>query len=103
MNTKVKDVAVFGTYAKTTAAVLQYVKLYSLLVLPAVEHANHRGGSTNSSKGGFWAGILQGVGGGGKVQVRGNFHIPTSKEENNLDGGGVAPYRPLDPPLNEGV
>ena len=43
------------------------------------------------------------LGGGGRVEVRGNFHIPTSKEENNLDGGGVAPYRPLDPPLNEGV
>ena len=42
---------------------------------------NDMGGPRNSSRrgGGFWAGILQG--GGGMVQVRGNFHILTSKKK----------------------
>ena len=47
---------------------------------------NNRGGSTNSSTegggGGSGAGILQG---GFRVQVRGNFHILTSKK---YTGGG---------------
>ena len=41
----------------------------------------NRGGPTIFSKGGgggFWAGILQG---GFRVQVRGNFHILTSKKK----------------------
>ena len=37
-------------------------------------------------RGGFWAGILQG---GVKVQVRGNFHILTSKKKK--PGGGLTP------------
>ena len=43
-----------------------------------------RGGSRNSLKGGggFWARILR-RGGGVRVQVRGNFHILTSKKNNN--------------------
>ena len=52
-----------------------------------------RGGSRNSLKGGFWARILR-RGGGVKVQVRGNFHILTSKKKKNQPlkgGGGVNP------------
>ena len=51
------------------------------------------GGSRNSLKGGggFWARILRRGGGGGvRVQVRGNFHILTSKKKKN---------QPLDPLL----
>ena len=46
INTKIKDVALTfinplaHMRSHTTAAVLQYVELYSLLVLPTVEHAN---------------------------------------------------------------
>ena len=44
-----------------------------------------RGGSRNSLKGGgFWARILRR--GGARVQVRGNFHILTSKKNKNLLG-----------------
>ena len=61
----------------------------------------YRGGSKNSLKGGgggFWVRILRrggwvgGVGGGGfRVQVRGNFHILTSKKNKtttSVKGGG---------------
>ena len=46
INPKIKDVAVTcinplaHIRSHKTAAVLQYVELYSLLVIPAVEHAN---------------------------------------------------------------
>ena len=50
-----------------------------------------RGGPRNSSGGGggFWAEIIQG--GGVRVQVRGNFHILTSKKPR---GGGLNPIHP---------
>ena len=46
INTEIKDVGVTcnnplaDMRSHTTAAVLQYVELYSLLVIPAVEHVN---------------------------------------------------------------
>ena len=46
-----------------------------------------RGGSRNSLRGGgFWARILRG--GGVRVQVRGNFHILTSKKTQKTSAGG---------------
>ena len=48
----------------------------------------YRGGSRNSSKGG---------GGGFRVQVRGNFHILTSKKKKKTSEGGG--FKPPNPPL----
>ena len=69
------------------------------LVLPQTTQPNknigkYRGGSMNSLNGGFWARILRR--GGVRVQVRGNFHILTSKKNKNqpLKGG----LNPLTPP-----
>ena len=46
-------------------------------------------------------GILRGGGGGGvRVQVRGDFHILTSKKKKKTPGGGGKPLTPLDPPLD---
>ena len=45
------------------------------LSLTKADRGLARGGSTNSSTGGSWAGILQANQGGCRVQVRGNFHI----------------------------
>ena len=44
-------------------------------------------------RGGFWAKILQGGGGGVRVQVRRNFHILTSKKK-PLRGGVKTPNPP---------
>ena len=53
-----------------------------------------RVGSRSSLKWGFWARFLRG-GGGGRVQVRGNFHILTSKKKKKpLKGGGLNPLPP---------
>ena len=56
-----------------------------------------RGGSRNSLKGGGVLGQNSSKG-GFKVQVRGNFHIPTSKNKKNqpLKGGGG--LNPIPPP-----
>ena len=56
-----------------------------------------RGGSRNSLKGGGVLGQNSSKGGGGvRVQVRGNFHILTSKKttKNNLWRGGLNPNPP---------
>ena len=46
-------------------------------------------GSRNSLRGGgFWARILRRGGGGVRVQVRGNFHILTSKKKKKTSEGG---------------
>ena len=51
---------------------------------------HYRGGSRNSLRGGgFWARILRRGGGGVRVQVRGNFHILTSKKNPTTSEGGV--------------
>ena len=60
-----------------------------------------RGGSRNSLKGGGGSGPEFFDGGGGvRVQVRGNFHILTSKktQKTTSGGGGLNPLTP--PPLD---
>ena len=52
-----------------------------LAVSRKTDPTNYRGGSRNSSRGVFWAGILRRGGGGVRVQVHGNFHILTSKKK----------------------
>ena len=58
---------------------------------------DYRGGSRNSLRGGgggFWARILR-----RGVQVRGNFHIMTSKKKKKTSEGGGG-LNPLIPPLD---
>ena len=56
-----------------------------------------RAGSRNSSGGGGGSGLEFFEGGGGRVQVCGNFHILTSKTKTTSEGGVVNP--PTPPPL----
>ena len=55
-----------------------------------------RGGSRNSLTGGGVLGQNSSKGGGVRVQVRGNFHILTSKKtlKKTSEGGGVKPPNP---------
>ena len=61
-----------------------------------------RGGSRNSLRGGSGPEFFGG-GGGFRVQVRGNFHILTSKQKKKTSEGGflnpLTPPPPLDPLL----
>ena len=68
---------------------------------PSLSGVTSRGGSRNSLKGGV-LGQNSSKGGGVRVQVRGNFHILTSKKNKNqpLKGGFKPPNpSPLDPLL----
>ena len=69
----------------------------------AKRYINVRGGSRNSLRGGGGGSgpeFFEGGGGGGvRVQVRGNFHILTSKTKQKSEGG-FKPPPPLDPLLN---
>ena len=54
-----------------------------------------RGGSRNSLRGGGSGSEFFEGGGGFRVQVRGNFHILTSKKKQQpLKGGGLNPLNP---------
>ena len=58
-----------------------------------------RGGSRNSLWGGGGSGPEFFEGGGGvRVQVRGNFHILTSKKNTTSEGGGGGGKPPTPPP-----
>ena len=71
-----------------------------LLVLIRIQSATFltRGGPTNSSGGGFWAGILQ-RGGGGRVQIRGNSDQQKKLREALRGGGGGVDPLTRPPPL----
>ena len=57
---------------------------------------NVRGGSRNSLRGGGGGSGPEFFEGGVRAQIRGNFHILTSKKKNPSEGGGG--FKPLTPP-----
>ena len=77
-----KNTCIFGDMCRASIS-CKFYKPYMIV----------RGGPRNSSGGGGGSGPKLFKGGGGvRVQVRGNFHILTSKK--NLGGGGVKPHTP---------
>ena len=65
-------------------------------------HPHSRGGSRNSLRGGGGSGPEFFEGGGARVQVRGNFHILTSKKQTNKNSEGGGGLNPLPPPPPSG-